>query len=210
MKPKNQKTIVSRLLNFFVFKSQQGFTLMELLVGLAIFSTATLIITNVFVTATRSQRQAALEQKIQSDLRSVIESLTRDIRRGIIDYDYYHGLITRDSQPVLVLRDADNNQIQYRWRQEAERGILEICTNSVCAQASDWASLVSSEVDVLKTDFYVWPDKNPYQLNEQGEYLSSQQPLVTIVIVVQPIGSQTDSNQVIKLQTSISSRVYRR
>lgn len=212
-KTKKQKNFATSIFKFFCFfasSSRRGFTLIELLVGLAIFSIATLIITNVFVSVVRSQRQAVATQKIQSDLRLALEHLNRNIRQGIIDYDYYHGLISNNPQEILVLRDSDNSQIQYRWRQEQTRGILEVCINSICAQAGDWAPLISSEVNITQADFYIWPNKSPFQLDQTGQYLSSQSPLVTIVLTAQALLPYQKTVQTLQLQTSVTSRVYKR
>ena len=183
---------------------------MELLIGLAIFSTATLIITNIFVTATRTQRQVTAGQKVQADIRLAVERMTRDIRQSSIDYTFYQGLITNNPQTILVLEDLDSNQIRYRQRQLADRGTLEMCINGDCGLETDWAPLVSSSVDIVKANFYLWPSKDPLQRDEQGNYMAHQQPLVTLAIQAKGAGAGSEEQESLVIQTTVSSRFYRR
>lgn len=72
-----------------VQKKATGFTLIEILVVVAVFSVTILIATSVFLLATSAQRRTTLAQKLQGDIRYALETIARDVRYGTIDYDCY-------------------------------------------------------------------------------------------------------------------------
>ena len=135
-----------------------GFSLMEIVVFLAIFSTTALIAVDLFLTITRVQRQVRNVQAVQTDARFALEAMGREIRIGAIDYDYYKNVClggdyfgnpcTDDndcqdgicgsidlSQPTYVLatRDQDNKQIFYRRSNEGAGDKIEVCSNTPLA-----------------------------------------------------------------------------
>lgn len=59
---------------------EQGFGLIELLIGIAVFALLFLMIDNVFVTAHRGARKAELGANVQQNGRIAVERLTREIR----------------------------------------------------------------------------------------------------------------------------------
>jgi len=55
--------------------NKSGFTLVEILVVLAIFATTTVVASGIFVTNTRAQRKVAEVQRAQGDARFTFEAL---------------------------------------------------------------------------------------------------------------------------------------
>jgi len=86
---------------------ESGFTLMEILVTLAIFSTALVIIANIFVLSSRAQQKTSTIEKVQSDARFSMESMVREVRAGSIDYLRYGGAVGLTSAPVEELNILD-------------------------------------------------------------------------------------------------------
>lgn len=72
-------------------KFRSGFTLIELLVSLVIFVIFLGIVSTSYVSIVKAQRQANETRKMYSEVRSMVELLTEDIRLGAIDYDFYEG-----------------------------------------------------------------------------------------------------------------------
>ncbi|PIT90315.1 MAG: hypothetical protein COU22_02845, partial [Candidatus Komeilibacteria bacterium CG10_big_fil_rev_8_21_14_0_10_41_13] len=69
-------------------KKQSGFTLIEVVVALGIFSIATTYAIGIFVQSNQVQRRTANVQRVLSDARYVLEVMAREVRMGEIDYDY--------------------------------------------------------------------------------------------------------------------------
>lgn len=59
-----------------------GFTLVELLVGIAFFSMVALVLTGAFIAAFRSQRQAFAFLNMQNNVRFALEGMNREMRTG--------------------------------------------------------------------------------------------------------------------------------
>ena len=60
----------------------KGFTLLELLVALAIFIIVSIIAASIFIVAVKNQRQAFLVQNIQDNARFIIERFSKEARMG--------------------------------------------------------------------------------------------------------------------------------
>jgi len=131
-----------------------GFTLMEMVVVLAVFSTTAVMAVDLFLTVTKIQRQTRNTQVAQSDARFVLEAMVKEIRNGTIDYEYYQGVcqgpeVQNPGDPctedidcldgsclsidltnptyILATRDQENNQIFYRLNNEEQ---IEVCSNT--------------------------------------------------------------------------------
>ncbi len=69
--------------------AKKGFTLIELLVSISIFVIFLGVVSVAYIGIVRSQRQANQVRKMYSDVRSLIELFSEDMRLGTIDYDCY-------------------------------------------------------------------------------------------------------------------------
>lgn len=130
----------------------RGFTLMEVLVAVGVFSIASLIATGVFLVATNTQRNATAAQKLQDDTRFTLENVARTVKYGIVDYAYYGKHLTdgtcepasvpgcildlddaavNGKTDVLALRDPKGNSTRYRFFTDNGTLKLHICTVTV-------------------------------------------------------------------------------
>lgn len=66
----------------FIVRSEQGISLIELLVAVAVFAMLFLMIDGVFISANRSTRQAETGAEVAQNARVAIERLTREIRES--------------------------------------------------------------------------------------------------------------------------------
>ena len=87
---------------------KNGFTLVEVLVAIAIFSTAIMVVFSIFVNSQNLQQRTLAIQRGQSDARYALELMLKEFRLGEVDYEYsgYAGGI---SSPVSEL-SLRNNQ----------------------------------------------------------------------------------------------------
>jgi prepilin-type N-terminal cleavage/methylation domain-containing protein len=197
--------------NFRFLNHQAGFTLVEMLVVLALFSITTTVIVDIFMTATRAQRKTLAAQKIQSDARFSMEAMAREARMDMIDYAYYGGTISEIPTTVLALRDQDDNQIIFKKSNENCPTGIDQCLVVSIDGGNSWASITSGGIKVTSLNFYIAPTVDPFLLDtESGTYASDISPRVTITLTVEGVGTRPEEQKVISLQTTVSSRIYRR
>lgn len=162
--------------------NHSGFSLMEMVVVLAIFMIVAVIAVDIYLLMARVQRKTTSMQQVQSDARFAIEAMAREFRNGTVDYDYYRDKIEDSFFPedifdyVLITRDQDNNQVFYRksgsiedpWDGSGDR--LEVCFNDsddccyrvdepLCLDIEDptWQEVTPSEVKVNHLTFFINP-----------------------------------------------------
>lgn len=167
-------------------KQALGFTLIEILVVIAVFSTATLIALDLFFTVSRVERKSVSTQRIAADARFTIEAIARDARNGAVDYDFYHnppvgsredpdpdgdGTATAEwtfswgnrNVATLALRDQDGLQVIYRRKPPDpgipnDRSVIEVSNDG----GTSWQDITPLQVTVQEFDVYVNPDSDPY------------------------------------------------
>ncbi len=180
---------------------QSGFTLVEIIVAMAVFVTALIAVSAIFTYANRSQRTTLAVSETGSDARFALEVIAQQVRRGSIDYAStpYGGTIAANPQDVLVLRDSSGNQVWFRRNASGGRGIVEMSEDGVT-----WVDLTPPTVSVDVLKFYLSPATDPFAANPA----TNQQPLVTIVMASSSTAVGTETVLPAYLQTSVSSRQY--
>lgn len=256
-------------------RNKSGFTLMEILVVLAIFSLLSIVIINVYLLTLKSQQQASLRQKTLANLRYVMETIAKQVRTSEINYLAYPD--------ETIISPVDELYLINELGQEIEYSLLTGQIKFVVSKkgAVEEAFLTDlREVWVTKFNFYISPITDPFSEEERcdedsdcedtssgcsvfrvcvggskaGQPCSknedclppdgscpaipvtgfcicsedsecqtlycdldeglclpfNQQPRVTIVLGFQSQGVRPEDQKTIYLQTTISSRVYRR
>jgi len=178
---------------------KEGFTLIEMLVAMAVFSTVMVIITGIFITGIRQQRMALDHQIVLDQTSYALEYMSRALRfakkemsaptclsqnglnvektRGGSGIKFINHLQNDDCQEFFL----ENSQIKYRRKiGQAEENTLPLTS-------------VKLEVTSLKFDL-------------AGEWQTDDlQPRITIFSEIKSAGANGQS-QKIKIQTSISQR----
>lgn len=206
-------------------KGGAGFTLMEIIIVVAIFSITVVVAIDLFLTYTKLQKRASVEQTLGSDARFITESVARQFRLGTIDYNYYadpdgdpftSDAIAIGATPVkdtsgnsiLAIVDQGGGKLRYRFQQDANGvGRIELCSDT-CAS---WATITPNTIDVDRVDFYLAPSRNPFQLIDPipqvgSKYYSNEQPRLTIVLQTTSLDEKPPV--VTNFQTTIVSRLY--
>jgi type II secretory pathway pseudopilin PulG len=169
--------------------NSDGFTLVEMLVASAVFIVIVTTVTAIFVLGINLQRRATRGVTLQQEAQMVMSSMSKKIRKSLIDYDYsgYEGNLT-EPEDELALRDP---KIIYRLNNK----ILEQSTDEI-----NWAAVTSAKVEVKRLNFYIYPLEDPFDpLNPQNI-----QPRVTIVMKL------ASDDQEIILQETIPQRFSER
>lgn len=216
---------------------RKGFTLIEILVVVAIFSVTSLVATNIFLVTNQASRRTASDQKLQGDVRFALEAIAREVRFGTIDYDCYDNpnasnascdpeatavvdlSATGGKANLLALRDVTGNRIRYKVITVGAEPKLEVCLINIgsdaltkCDDIAAWEVVTPEGVRIVNGDFYINPPQNPFQLKEPASasgspYLGDVQPTVTIVFKSQQSGNDLVPEN-ISNQTTVVSRSY--
>ena len=143
-------------------RKHRGCTLLEIVVVLGLFSVMVIIIVNVFLLALRSQRQTSFRQQTLSNLRYVMETITRQVRTSEIDYQYYGGAVGA-FENSLALKDQSDRQFVYSL--SADGDITLLITQD---EATEEALLTTvDEIKVLDLLFYISPATNPFSAEDR-------------------------------------------
>ncbi|MFA5052306.1 MAG: prepilin-type N-terminal cleavage/methylation domain-containing protein, partial [Patescibacteria group bacterium] len=153
--------------------NNKGFTLIEMIVTLSIFVLVLLIATNAYVIFNQTQRKVADAQKIQDDVRYLMEVVAQDIRLGRINYSYYatehidlHPLVTQTTPvSILALISQSGDMIFYRWVSASQS--VQYCkelTPGECDLTAGlgWNDLTPYGVSVADLHFIITPTADPF------------------------------------------------
>jgi len=192
-----------------------GFTLMEMLVVLGLFSTTVVAASDIFLLANRSQRKVFSLERTQADARYAMEAMTREIRSGRIDYDYYAARGTAAGAPdtELALVDSTGTPILFHVSDASDEASCPDATSVPClfvtVGGSPPAPITPKGVSVRSASFYIAPADDPAIFDAgTGTYTSSVQPHVTIVLVMDGLAQKVEDRARVQFQTTVSSREY--
>ena len=195
-------------------KNQRGFTLVEILVATSIFVTATVLVTDIFVRTNKVQRKTQGIQTTATDARFAFETIVREARLGEIDYSYYSsGTVSVDTgETVLALTTATQDKVRFGLRNDVcpvgSTKCLAVCLVDTCT-SSNWTAITPQGVNVTKLKFYIYPDKDPFVVTG-STFNNNFQPRVTISMTTENITTDAVSKATFTMQTTVSSRVYKR
>lgn len=132
-------------------KKGEGFTLIEILVVLGIFTVLGLLIVNVFLLSLRSQRQASFRQETLANLRFVMETMAQNIRTSEIDYSL-------DLTPQVLNLRSGANRVSYSLQFPGEIVLTTVTTSG----SQSGLLTTADDVVVFKMNFFVDPPQDPF------------------------------------------------
>ncbi len=183
-------------------KNNLGFTLIEIVIAVAIFSLLSTVVGGIYVAFSQSQTRTQAGQKLLGEMQFVLESITREIRNGEVDYT----VDCNDFGPgdCLSIKRLDNTKIVFIVDDlDPEQMGLVLQTYD----GENWAPFASGLLPVTGSNlesfnFIVSPDTDPFA--DDGP---NRMPMVTIEAQMRASGR--DIEQVTyNLQTSASSRIF--
>ncbi len=197
------------------FNKNKGFTLIEVLIASAVFVTATALIADIFVRTNDTQRRTQGIQATATDARFAFESMAREARLGEIDYDYYGGTVdVSGGETELAIKTTENNSVRFGLQTDSTicptgtTSCLAVCLVNTCT-TSDWNPITPKGVNVTDLLFYIYPDKSPFVAVGSG-FSNNSQPRVTMIMTTENITTDDVSKAVFTMQTTVSTRVYKR
>lgn len=192
MKPQRRKKI---------FQQSKGFTLVELIVSLSLFTTVVLATVSSLLVVNDASRKAQSMRAVMDNLNFAMETMARSIRTGSL-YECegasdcaYPG--TDGGESISLTPGADtgtDTRVEFSYRTDGSRGWIERRRTDELGGTEGWQAITSSEIDIEYLRFYV----------EGADPLDSMQPSVTIFVT----GSATAANQTapFSIQTKVSQR----
>lgn len=185
---------------------KKGFSLIELIVVMALFLTLMLVVSDIFLSVSMVQRKTLAYQQAANDLQFNLEQIVQQIRLNKIDYDYYGGTAS-GAVEKMALRNRDSQLILFEKVSGHCPAGVETCISRTVGDQS--AIITADNVNIEKLAFNIVPEKNPYDFNAaENKFLSDEQPLVTISLVGKTLAPIESDQKEIFLQTSVESRLY--
>lgn len=184
-----------------------GFTVVEMMVAITIFSTIAVIMAQTFVSYNQLHRRVAYTAVLGQDARFLNEMLVREARNKLLDYSA--GTIPATANQLsLVSRDGTQHAVFSL--QNAASGNCGTTGVDCIAYSNDggisWNQLTSENVNVKQFDVFARPATDPFNTMTPGNV----QPFATVVVTLQYNAPNPNERPVLQTQTTVSSRVYLR
>ncbi|MFA4881012.1 MAG: type II secretion system protein [Candidatus Doudnabacteria bacterium] len=175
--------------------SLTGFTVIEMLVAMAVFSLALVAICGIFLSITKAQRKNSIDQKVQFEASHALETIAQTVRRYGIDY----SSSINNPASSLVLARQDKESITF-FKGGDNRLKMQIGTAAA-------ENILSDKVKVDDLKFWIVPVSDPFVLGGPNE-----QPRVTIVLSLSQSKNtaKPEEQASIRVQTTITQRIYKR
>jgi prepilin-type N-terminal cleavage/methylation domain-containing protein len=201
-------------------KHRLGFTLVEMLITMAIFTTMIVSLTSIYSQNLDYGRQIVQRAKLEADARNALEDIARAIRVSDINYTSatYGGTGTLPSMPVTeldlinpVTGDKANIRLDSSNANCYNDGQSYPCVDVSTNSGANWSLLSPQGVKVDYLEFFISPSQDPFSFNQAtGIYPSSDQPIVTIFVQFHGLAGRASDQWVYPLQTTVTPRLYLR
>lgn len=193
--------------NFKKGNAKGGFTLVEMLVSVAIFSIVVLISLGAILTILDANRKARTLTEVMNNLNFSIEMITRSIKTGVEPNFSPQGESINPTLSVGAINlDEDGFQREGIWYQldkdSEDRGFIAICKREINSVAdlesgcvNDWQPITSEMVDIDKFEI----------VEEAVDVSDGTQPRVQMLIS----GSVRINERIVSdfaIQTTVSQR----
>jgi prepilin-type N-terminal cleavage/methylation domain-containing protein len=186
---------------------RSGFTVVEMMVAITIFSTIAVVMAQTFVSFNQLHRRIAYSAILGQDARFLNELIVREGRNKLIDYSAGSILPVADQ---LHLISRDGTQQAWFALQTAASGNCGTSGVSCIAYSNDagatWNQLTSNKVDVQQFDVIVRPTDDPFNVLTPGD----TQPFVTVKVLFRYLSDNPKERPSLQTQTTVASRVYLR
>lgn len=200
-----------------------GFTLVEMLVAISIFAVVATLAASLFSTFANNQNKTKVSQELLNNSQYVLEIISREVKNNEIiafgaqqcqDLDPIYTkclLFVRESgETAGFVYDSVDQSLAYVLLDCQKDGV--IYSDCDIASTQEPTILLSADYNQTRIDdlaFVLKPDFNPYfYFDQSGSY--NQQPQVTIKLKVSYPSSRLAEQATHYLQTTVSSRVYKR
>lgn len=199
-----------------------GFTFMEMIVVVALFSILVVATGDIFMRANRTQKKTAALQRLQDDARYLMQKITSEVQAGSIDFSAYTYAQSCNSaqqsaiEPIggndqLALRRFDGTRLHIKKMDENCADGLSTPCLAVSDDNASWSAASSKGIKVESLQFYIFPDKDPFTYcDDTAAYLRDDQPRVTVALTASAAVAGSAKPARFSVQTTVASREYKR
>lgn len=189
--------------------NRSGFTLIELIIAIFIFSLLSMAIVAVFVSTTRAYQKARAVKNVKENSEFAISSIAKDVRMGKIEKNSSYSDGSRKNN-FMVTRNRNQQKVCYVFSADGTKlSVFENTTN--CSNGTEKVL-----VDLAGTGMTFQSDSgfracpSAESATDPGHYVCPstdelRRGWVEINLVVGNSSMETDE---IKVQTTVSSRDY--
>ena len=174
-----------------------GFTLIEIVIAVAIFSLLSTVVGGIYVAFSQSQKRTQAGQKLLGETQFVLESIAREIRNGEVDYTV--DCNDFGGSACLIIRRLDDTQIAFILDNDES---LKYQVYDGTSWQSTGNFLPVSDSTLENFHFIITPETDPF-----AEGGPNRMPMVTIQAQVRASGQNVEQ-VTYNLQTSASSRIF--
>lgn len=192
------------------FGTKKGFSLIEMLIAMAIFVLFTGVLLTSYLGIVKALRNAEDYRILYSEARHVFDVITDTARNYKINYGTTGfamnpvkslGFLSLDGMEKISF-DATNGLVMEEFKcTEANTGVVDV---NLCPRNE--INLYSDEITIKNFSFYVWPLKNPFAYDD-FQIANNFQPKVTFSAIFEKESAGGQKYEM-KLQTSVSLRNY--
>lgn len=187
-----------------------GFSLMEMLIVITLFSLMMLVVTQTFSSFNLLHRKIANKAVVSQELRFAMELLVRVTRNHEISYSPPPA--SRASE--LHLLQPNGPEMAIKRSSVGDPVCGDLPTVACLVLSTDggltWVPITGKKIHVEQFDVYVRPSASPFELSGATTYPNNTQPFVTLHLRMRYMAERVQEQQVLETQTSVSSRVYKR
>lgn len=188
-------------------KRASGFTLIEMMIVVALFSTAAVVLSQIFIGFNRLHHKVANQAILGQDMRFASEYIVQAARMNQIDFT--SPILPKGTALRLITPTGGTIQIALQSNDKCDDASGASCLAVSNDGGKTWQPLTAKRVNVKQFDVYVRPLTSPF-VSTGGVYTSNVQPFVTVHLVLEYLAPIEGERVTLTSQTSVSSRVYLR
>lgn len=186
-------------------KWQKGFTLVEMMVAIAVFSVVMVVAMGALINVISADQKAQSIKTAVDNVSFALESISKDMRVGTEYNCFYNGTWVGDctgagSTEISYYSPKEEKYVFYQYV-SGTVGQIERCdgTKNFADGCTDFTALTSSEVNITNLKFYVTG-------TAQNSVPNKTQPRV-IITLSGTAGAKASTQTSFDLQTSVSQRI---
>jgi prepilin-type N-terminal cleavage/methylation domain-containing protein len=191
----------------------RGFSAIEMLVVVALFSVGSLAAAGTYVNFTHLHRRVANSEVLGSEMRFVTEALVRSARNYAINYPTLPATLVSPTSSISLysLTSATTTRYQrFATSSTVCAGLNGACIGLSTNGGTSWSAITGKNVTIQRFLVYITPTASPFQPTGVGTYNNNNQPRITFFIEASYNTSSTLERVSMTTQTTVSSRVYQR
>lgn len=179
--------------------SRAGFTLIEMVVAIGIFSLVVVTATGITLNSYKARQKAANVQEVYDNARFSLELMTKELRTGVS-----YQLATFCSLSGTAIKFKATSGWRMYYLDSARKQIFRATTNITDTSQCDGGA---SDAFEPFTDSNVAIEQLAFYLKGAAAGSSDGQPMVTITTKVSSLNSRFGPETNIQIQTTITSRI---